>query len=428
MKSMKKILSLVLVLVLALGCLGMTASATNLYLPVAGVQFTKTGTTTTYNAVYNPSSTTGTFNVKIPNAVPTNTYTVTMTINDGNRFVSATLDGYTPTVSGSTLTWTNITLSSTSYFQISWYTISPRTLKTENFGIVVDTSAGYAELVSLTIGGEAATISTVYAGGIPRYSASLVYDYGTSLSNLAFSATAVNNVTSSYKLDGVLISGDNPVVTLTGSAQTLTVIDGNDSRDYRLVACVTDIDGYITVNVAVRTWAAYDFNNGDDTYYDYTSIGGGDCDPDIDALAEEIDYVGAATGTIEYPTWTLNTAQTAYRPVFVSYESVSVLPGSSAMDALEAYLDQVNDDNGTSLASVGSATYLSGISNGTDTLSEMSCGYMSGWMYLTRYTISDVDMDLPNLSAAAYTVTSGEYIDWIYTCAMGDDFGYGIMW
>ena len=81
MKSMKKILSLILVLVLALGCLGMSASATNpVYPPVQSV------TVNNNLAQLNTSGTTLTYCARVTGAdLSTTTFTIVMVISDPSK-------------------------------------------------------------------------------------------------------------------------------------------------------------------------------------------------------------------------------------------------------------------------------------------------------------------------------------------------------
>lgn len=60
------------------------------------------------------------------------------------------------------------------------------------------------------------------------------------------------------------------------------------------------------------------------------------------------------------------------------------------------------------------SAYIEGIAN----IYEFDCGELSGWMYR-------VNGEFPNFGCSKYTVSSGDRIEWLYTCDLGADIGGG---
>lgn len=413
---MKRIISLLLILVLTLGCLGVTASATNPnYPPVKSIKVIRNNIE--HEAAVVVSNNVVSYKVRLPGANLANeTFTVVLTESDQTSITGVTLNNQTTTPSNHTYTWTNVSLNGSATFQITWANGSG------SYSLTAETTPGNAALTGLTIGGVAATAGSITVGGVTRYTYSAILGTNASLTNLAIVPTPTNN-TATYKLDGVAVSG-TITADFTAQTHTLTVTDGYDTRDYLLSACAPDGDGYITVYLGIRTWAAIDFNNENYSHYDYSTYGSGAFDSDIDDIAISIDTVGAASGTVAAPTWTLDSGSGNYRPVFLTteYRPVLVEPGDSVMDALVAYASSY----GLTLTGV-EYSYISDIASNTGSLGYGTCGSGDGWMYLVRYSNTDVATDMPNLAADNYIVTGGQYIDWVFSCAFGDDFGYSIM-
>ncbi len=419
MKSMKKIFSLVLVLILALGCLGMNASADYPgYPPVQSV------TVNGILAQFNVSGSSMTYNARISGAnLSTDTFTVVVTISNISNLTSITLDGNDGTQSGSQFTWTNVSLTSSSQLEIDW--VYGNNDRSGDFPLVIATGSGNASLQGLSIGGVTATPDSITVGGVTRYTYSAILGTNASLSNLTIAPDPVNDDTTTYKLDGANVT--EPITAnFTAQTHVLTVTDGAATQDYLLSACAPDSEGKITVYLGIRTWAAVDFNNNNYTHYNYSQYGTGTGSSSIDSTALSIDTVGSRPNStaVASPTWTLDTNSNKYRPVFLTseYQAVKVDPGDSVMDALVAYASS----NTLTLTGV-QYSYISDITSNTGSLGYGTCGWGDGWMYLVRYSNTDVATDLPNLAADNYIVTGGQYIDWIFTCAFGDDFGYG-MW
>lgn len=92
-------------------------------------------------------------------------------------------------------------------------------------------------------------------------------------------------------------------------------------------------------------------------------------------------------------------------------ETAVTLPcGASAFDALRiaARADKLHLEFETTPLYGG--VYIEGIGN----LYAFDCGSLSGWVYA-------VNGVFPDISASAYTLASGDCVEWIYTCDLGRD-------
>ena len=217
------------------------------------------------------------------------------------------------------------------------------------------------------------------------------------------------------------ISDGTKTITFTGvdltSPKELVITNGTSSHTYTISANTSQT---ITVHFAIRTYLAYEWINGSTTYYDYAAKGfgtgvGGDNSESLAALGvidnygEPVKPQGPADANGRY---TFDTE---------TYVDIPLTVGSSVMDALVAYAS----DNGITLVGANN-NYISAMGDGTNMLSEFSCGNGSGWMYTVRNTSEDTDSPLPNVGASYKIVSNGQYIDWYYTAAYGKDFGYSI--
>ena len=417
---MKKILSLVLVLVMLLGCLGMTASATDpVYPPVTKV------TVNGYSAGLSVSGNTITYNARVPGAsIPLSNATLIVYPSTayGATNISCSINNTALSTYGTNLRATGITLSATNQLTVNWTKNNTNYSQTYTLNVVNGTgNAGLSDLDTTSFNNATVTFGSITVGGVTRYTASVQLPNGTSasaLSNLELQATPLTS-TSTFKLDGSPITGNTFTANFTAQTHTLTVTDGNDSRDYLLSACAPDADGNIKVYLGIRTWLAIAYDRDDHPHFDYEDYGGGNNYHTYDSIALSIDPAGSTYVDIQPDSYSAVGSQ--YRPVFSTYEEVTVPAGSSVMTVLSTYAGN------HSLTLQGSSSYLTGITYGNNTLGYGCNGWGDGWMYLVRYANTDVTTDLPNLAANNYIVTGGQYIDWIYTCAYGADFGYS-MW
>ena len=115
-----------------------------------------------------------------------------------------------------------------------------------------------------------------------------------------------------------------------------------------------------------------------------------------------------------------NQAVAPYVPadgVILAVTEVEFTPGDSVFDILlKATMDndihlEFRDDN------LYSGKYVEGINY----LYTQDGGPLSGWMY-------KVNDNFPNYGCAAYTVSEGDRIVWVYTCDLGMDVGDNSIW
>ena len=261
----------------------------------------------------------------------------------------------------------------------------------------------------------------VTAGGVTRYGRQFTLppsataddlDLQFKLESGGASATLGGATPSSISSDRKTIMFD--AVDLTNPKE-LVITNGTNSRTYTISAATSQS---ITVHFAIRTFLAYEWINGSTTYYDYDANGfgtgvGSDNSESLAALEIIDNYNDPVTPQ----------SSVSGKHIFdtTTYVDITVSAGASVMDALVAYAQE----NGITLDGV-SNNYISGMGDGTNMLSEFSCGSGSGWMYTVRNTNADLDSPLPNIGAANKIVSDGQYIDWYYTAAYGMDFGYSI--
>lgn len=259
------------------------------------------------------------------------------------------------------------------------------------------------------------------AGGVTRYGRQFTLPASATADDLDLqfklesggaSATLGGATPSSISSDRKTITFD--AVDLTNPKE-LVITNGTNSRTYTISAATSQS---ITVHFAIRTFLAYEWINGSTTYYDYDANGfgtgvGSDNSESLAALEIIDNYNDPVTPQ----------SSVSGKHIFdtTTYVDITVSAGASVMDALVAYAQE----NGITLDGV-SNNYISGMGDGTNMLSEFSCGSGSGWMYTVRNTNADLDSPLPNVGAANKIVSDGQYIDWYYTAAYGMDFGYSI--
>lgn len=97
--------------------------------------------------------------------------------------------------------------------------------------------------------------------------------------------------------------------------------------------------------------------------------------------------------------------------------TVTFTEGESVHDVLQ----RVCRDNGIHMESSWTPAYNSAYVEGINQLYEFDCGQNSGWMY-------NVNGWFPNYGCSKYTVKSGDVINWVYTCNLGEDVGDNSMW
>lgn len=417
-----------------------TTSDSTVYVPIKKVSVDWNS-----NVTVEKSANVLTYNMVLFGATSTNfsgrTLTVTFTDNENVSNIDATIGGVSFSgQSGSSMSKT-VTLQSTQVMTISWTETKNNvsSQKTATATLNVTTANGSVELIDdnaeeeeygLTIAGYQANQNTPSSvGGVTRYSytATLPESSTTTILDAATVVATPKSATATMTLknaDGTnaaanASSDTNHVYTFTGvnfngGTKTLTVTDGNSSREYEVSASISGQS--ITVHLAIRTYLAYEWINGSTTYYDYETAGfgsgvGSDCS-DILNVLQDLDGGAPALPTVVNG-----------KHIFAEteYVNVTLTAGSSVMDALVAYAT----DAGIELEGAEN-NYISAIGTSSGMLGEFDCGYGSGWMYTVRSTNDDVTSPLPNVGAAAKIVTNGQYIDWYYTAAYGSDFGYSI--
>lgn len=438
MKSTKKIISLVLVLILAIGCLAMSASATGQYSQVfegyypsiKGVEFIVNSTTYPAHLIADPVSDTAWFVAYIPEAVDDlESADIKVTAGKVPTYVNIDSDPQSITAYGSH-TWEDIDLTS---FSGIGFKDNVNDLSYTNFPLILHKEYN-VELNWITVGIQNVLPSYKMTGSVPRYFAKA--NYTGNLTTLTVTVSPKSAVGISYQIDGSPFTNGSSVDFSSSPAHILTVTDTvtinnvttSFSRDYQIVAK----SDAITVNVGIRTWTAVEWNNDYTDYFDYSTVGLNNDEPidDLDELAASIDTIGRHNGYNNDPGEPEIPLFSNGRPIFAGdgdYIAVTLDgdTGYSAFNALAGYVEEINayySFTGTPSDDLDEMSYLSGI----DGLNEMSCGSGSGWMYLVRDTVNDVTSPLPNLSAEDYLLSDGQYLDWIYTCAWGLDFGYSI--
>lgn len=295
--------------------------------------------------------------------------------------------------------------------------------------LAAETPAANVNITHLTIGGKAAVYDSSSVGGVTRHTYAAELDAGAALTGLTMVVT-LPSATAKAKLGAAEASygtsGGSRTATFTGldfrgGVKTLTISDGGVSRDYAVSAYAAGET--VTVHMAIRTFLinCWMYDGETPLGYDYIQEGFDSAGWEEDKWPE---YEDAAAALSLWQTFDdIYEGEKGRKYIFKedSYVDITVDAGSSVMDALQVYLDK----NG--LVGVGlESNYVSSMGDGSNMVGEFDCGYGSGWMYTVRNTINDTESPLPNMGACYWPVSGGEYIDWYYTCAYGDDFGYSI--
>ncbi len=92
-------------------------------------------------------------------------------------------------------------------------------------------------------------------------------------------------------------------------------------------------------------------------------------------------------------------------PITVAFEK-----GESAFDVIKRVCREQEIPLEFSLTPGYDTAYIEGIGH----LYEFDCGSLSGWMYLVNGAV-------PQVGCSAYTLQSGDVVEWAYTCSLGAD-------
>ena len=96
---------------------------------------------------------------------------------------------------------------------------------------------------------------------------------------------------------------------------------------------------------------------------------------------------------------------------------VTFYEGESVYDVLQRVCKENNIHMESSWTPVYNSAYIEGINN----LYEFDCGELSGWMYR-------VNGWYPNYGCSRYQLADGEFVEWRYTCDLGNDVGREGTW
>ena len=329
------------------------------------------------------------------------------------------------------------------------------------------TSVELADTNGLTIAGVTAAYDVTTVGGVTRYSYAAELPNGTNETALDAatvvatpkSSTATLTLKNADGSSAATGSKNNGAYTFTNvnfnsGAKTLTVADGDLTRDYQVSA---DINGrHITVYVAFRGYLADQWFKGEKLYYDYGANGYGDGssitdEEESERITSAITAMLALKGT-NTPSRIVGTNKRAvfekasYIPVTLTVTDHSNesdrLPGMTVYDALiQAIADynagitvtvdgesvQLNPGQTHNIAQHGAENnYVDYMTFDGNDLGEFDCGSASGWMFTARTDIDDVTSTLPNAGLRYWSISDGMFIDWYYTAAYGMDFGYSM--
>lgn len=100
--------------------------------------------------------------------------------------------------------------------------------------------------------------------------------------------------------------------------------------------------------------------------------------------------------------------------VILGEVSVELNEGDTVYDVLRRVCSENNIRLEASFTAAYNSAYIEGIAN----LYQLDCGTRSGWMYR-------VNGVYPNCGCSGYTLSSGDVIEWRYTCDLGYDIGGG---
>ena len=96
--------------------------------------------------------------------------------------------------------------------------------------------------------------------------------------------------------------------------------------------------------------------------------------------------------------------------IILAEKEVTFSEGESVFDILL----RETRNNGIHMEFVKSPIYDSAYIEGIHNLYEFDCGELSGWMY-------SVNGWFPNYGCSKYILNNGDSIEWVYTCALGND-------
>ncbi len=96
--------------------------------------------------------------------------------------------------------------------------------------------------------------------------------------------------------------------------------------------------------------------------------------------------------------------------IILAEKEVTFSEGESVFDVLL----RETRNNGIHMEFVKSPVYDSAYIEGIHNLYEFDCGELSGWMY-------SVNGWFPNYGCSKYILNNGDRIEWVYTCALGND-------
>lgn len=397
-----------------------------------------------------------------------------------NKTVTFNLGGETSTPAGSTIyiSYNGVTKTATRGGSISFtMTLTPNvsdgfdiswtadnkdgttTYKTKSCTLAayVPTDTADVNLTSLTIGGTPADISSSTVGGVTRYVCVAELENVTSLTGLNVVAElgSGNAEAELGGIGGVKDEDDDTLVTFSNvdlsSAKNLVITNGPStnptqySRTYQVSASISGKS--ITVYVAFRGYLADQWFNKKTEYYDYTTKGYGDGSSITDETKRET-ITSAITAMLALkgknaPSRIVGTNKRAvfekasYIPVTLTATDHSSekdrLPGMTVYDALDQAIKDynsnkngINPDSHTIAQTGAENNYISSMTFDGHKIGEFDCGSASGWMYTARTSIDDVASALPNAGLRYWPISSGMYIDWYYTAAYGEDFGYSM--
>lgn len=101
--------------------------------------------------------------------------------------------------------------------------------------------------------------------------------------------------------------------------------------------------------------------------------------------------------------------------IILAEKEVTFSEGESVFDVLL----RETRNNGIHMEFVKSPIYDSAYIEGIHNLYEFDCGELSGWMY-------SVNGWFPNYGCSKYVLNDGDRIEWVYTCALGNDVKKGV--
>ena len=402
---MKKLLSVVLALILVLG-LAMPAFADGTTKPTAHTTVTSldgvssvtvNGTPAYYEYDSNTGSSAKYIRAELPKASATEYSLKNATVVITTTGSTASIPGYTATVSGNQYTFTSVNLFNTAYtVSVGSYSY---TLAAGIEDGRVEISSGDPLGLSGTLNGVVIDVfgnnqNNPYMGN-PYYSSGWTF-INYFVSGTLPSGTSLNNVTGSFTVaSGATFSG--PASTVSGpfnfiSNNIITITNGG-SRQYNAQLAISGQT--VTVKQKANGYRNYDINLTEvkaSTYYE------------DDAIKAKVDSI-----------------ETAWN-VYISSPHVFA-SGSTVMDIMIDFINwaESNYITGTTMhyftgsSETSGGTYLSKL-NGLDAF---DCGYMAGYVYSDDpngyYYNNNGHSSMANVGANDYLFTSTTRIVWFYT-------------